>query len=110
MSATLKVRIRRSEGALLRVLGQIGRRGYEVLAMNARLSEDGKIFEMTLDFEPFIPMPPTKPRPVEVLPALVAKLVDVVSVELSGVPKAAPGKPEIKSKASKPAGEMVWEE
>ncbi len=110
MSATLKVRIRRSEGCLLRVLGQIGRRGYEVLAVSARLSEDGKIFEMTVDFEPFIPMPPTKPRPVEVLPALVAKLVEVVSVELTGVPKAAPGRPEAKPKAPKPAGERVWED
>jgi acetolactate synthase regulatory subunit len=82
MSPKLKVRIRRAEGCLLRLLGQIGRRGYEVLAVSARLDADRKAFEVDVEFEPFIPMGGAKPRPVEVLPALVAKLEDVIRVEL----------------------------
>ena len=82
MSSTLNVRIRRAEGCLLRLLGQIGRRGYEVLGVTARLTADQKSFDVAIDFEPFIPLAPGKPRPVEVLPALVAKLVDVEKVEL----------------------------
>jgi acetolactate synthase regulatory subunit len=82
MSSTLRVRIRRAEGSLLRLLGQIGRRGYEVVAVAARLEADRKTFAVDVELEPFVPMAPGKPRPVEVLPALVAKLVDVVSVEL----------------------------
>jgi acetolactate synthase regulatory subunit len=82
MSSTLRIRIRRAEGCLLRLLGQIGRRGYEVVSIAARLEADRKTFAVDVEFEPFVPMAPGKPRPAEVLPALVAKLVDVVSVEL----------------------------
>jgi acetolactate synthase regulatory subunit len=98
MSATLNVRIRRAEGCLLRLLGQIGRRGYEVLSVKAELAADGKAFDVAVGVEPFVPMAPGKPRPLEVLPALVAKLADVLSVELvgpppAGVPKAPAGTP-----------------
>ena len=90
MSHLLEVRVRRAEGCLLRVLGQIGRRGYEVLGVSAQLAADGKAFDVEVEFEPFIPMAPGKPRPVEVLPALVEKLVDVESAVLR--PKTAPAR------------------
>ena len=84
MKHTLHVRLRRTEGALLRLLGQVGRRGYEVLAVSARLDGDAKAFDVVLEFEPILPSPPAppQPRPAEVLPALVRKLVDVESAEL----------------------------
>jgi acetolactate synthase regulatory subunit len=90
MSSTLNVRIRRAEGCLLRLLGQIGRRGYEVLGVTARLTSDQKSFDVVIDFEPLIPLAPGKPRPVEVLPALVSKLVDVEKVELAPVTQKPP--------------------
>jgi len=84
MSHTLYVRLKKAEGSLVRLLGQIGRRGYEVLGVRADLSADGKTFDVVVTFEPFMPVPPAlpQPRPVEVLPALVAKLVEVEKVEL----------------------------
>ena len=112
-TSTLNVRIRRAEGCLLRLLGQIGRRGYEVLGITARLTADQKSFDVAIEFEPLIPLAPGKPRPVEVLPALVSKLVDVERVELVGVTSKAPSasKPaEPKAKATKATGEMAWEE
>ena len=120
MSATLKVRLRRAEGCLLRLLGQIGRRGYEVLAVSARLSADRKTFDVDVEFEPFVPLAPGKPRPAEVLPHLVSKLVDVMSVELvyatgKSVSTEPPGngspqEPKKKPAAGKPTGELRWEE
>ena len=87
MSATLKVRLRHDEGALVRLLGQVGRRGYDVLGVAARLSADGKTFDVLVEVEPFVPLAPGKPRPLEVLPALVRKLVDVESVEFAAAPR-----------------------
>lgn len=91
MSHSLHVRLKKSEGALVRLLGQIGRRGYDVLGVRADLSADGKTFEVVVDFKPFMPVPPAvqQARPAEVLPALVAKLIEVEAVEL----RAAGGKP-----------------
>ena len=115
MSQLLKVQMRKAEGALVRLLGQIGRRGYDVLNVNAALTPDRKAWYIAIEFEPFVPVPvATKPampsRPAEVLPALVAKLVDVVKVELvsSGAkPAAGPDKGPPPAPAK---GEMKWEE
>lgn len=93
MSTKLKVRLRRAEGALLRLLGQVGRRGYDVLGVSARLSPDGKAFDVVVEFEPFVPLAPGKPRPVEVLPALVRKIVDVEGAELVEPGRPAAGSP-----------------
>lgn len=97
MSHTLHVRLRKVEGSLVRLLGQIGRRGYDVLGLSAKLSEDGKTFDVAVEFEPFMPLPPAPPlpRPVEMLAPLVAKLFDVESAELKGAsaPHPAPGDP-----------------
>jgi acetolactate synthase regulatory subunit len=113
MSHTLLVKVKKAEGAILRLLGQIGRRGYDILGVTAKLTADGKSFDVTVDFEPIMPAPPApqQPRPADVLPALVAKLVDVQHVELRATgARPEPAKPtEPKAKAGKP-GEMAWEE
>jgi acetolactate synthase regulatory subunit len=120
MSFTLHVRLKKAEGALVRLLGQIGRRGYDVLGVRAELSADHKAFDVVVDFEPFMPVPPAvqQARPAEVLPALVAKLVEVEKVELRGpespsqppATKAAAPAPKSKAAAGKPSGDMHWEE
>ena len=110
MSHTLYVRLAKAEGSLVRLLGQIGRRGYDVLGVQATLSADGKAFDVLVDFKPFMPVPPAvqQARPAEVLPALVAKLIEVEKVDL----RAASGKPaspsgngtDAPSKPKAPAG------
>jgi len=121
MSSTLYVRLKKAEGALVRLLGQIGRRGYDVLAVSAKLAADRSAFDVLVEVEPFMPVPPAiqQPRPVEVLPALVAKLFEVEKVELRTAgakpPAAPPGngspqEPPKKAGAGKPAGELHWEE
>jgi len=122
MSSTLHVRLKKAEGALVRLLGQIGRRGYDVLGVSAKLSADRSTFDVVVEFEPFMPVPPAvqEARPAEVLVALVAKLVEVERVELRSSaaarpPAAAPGngspqEPPKKAGAGKPAGEIHWEE
>jgi acetolactate synthase regulatory subunit len=114
MSHTLLVKLKKGEGCILRLLGQIGRRGYDILGVTAKLTPDRQSFDVVVEFEPIMPSPPAppQPRPAEVLPALVAKLVDVLHVELRA-PGARPeaAKPaESKVKAPKPTGEMAWEE
>jgi len=114
MSFTLHVRLKKAEGALVRLLGQIGRRGYDVLGVRAELSADKKAFDVVVDFEPFMPVPPAvqQARPAEVLPALVAKLIEVEKVELRGsgsapeAPATKAAAPAPKSKA--PAGDMQF--
>ena len=117
MSFSLYVRLKKAEGSLVRLLGQIGRRGYDVLAVRAELSADRKAFDVVVDFEPFMPVPPAvqEARPAEVLPRLVEKLVEVEKVELrtsaSKPLPAAPGNgseaaPKPKTPAGKAGGEM----
>ena len=118
MSHTLYVRLAKAEGSLVRLLGQIGRRGYDVLGVRAELSADRKAFDVAVDFVPFMPVPPAvqQARPAEVLPALVAKLIEVEKVELRAAgakPAAAPSgngsdaAPKAKSPAGKP-GDMQF--
>lgn len=112
MSYSLHVRLKKAEGSLVRLLGQVGRRGYDVLGVRAELSADGKAFDVVVEFAPFMPVPPAvqQARPAEVLPALVAKLVEVETVELRGpgtaAPKAAPQAPKSRAAAGKPGGDM----
>ena len=113
MSHTLIVRLKKAEGSIIRLLGQIGRRGYDVLGVTARLSADKAAFDVTVEFEPFMPVPPAaqEARPAEVLPRLVEKLIEVESVELRGPgsgPKTAPPAPKSKAAAGKPAGDMQF--
>jgi acetolactate synthase regulatory subunit len=114
MSFTLHVRLKKAEGSLVRLLGQIGRRGYDVLGVRAELSADRKAFDVVVEFEPFMPVPPAaqEARPAEVLPRLVEKLVEVETVELrspsSPAPKSAPPAPKSRAPAGKPGGEMQF--
>lgn len=116
MNPKLNIVMRKAEGALVRLLGQIGRRGYDVLRVNADLTPDRKAWFITVEFEPFVPRPAADKaalpcRPAEVLPALVAKLVDVVKVELvlpGAVKPTAPEPPKAPAPAKK--GEMEWSE
>jgi acetolactate synthase regulatory subunit len=108
MSSTLYVRLKKAEGSLVRLLGQIGRRGYDVLGVRAELSADRKAFDVIVEFEPFMPVPPAvqEARPADVLPRLVEKLVEVEKVELRG-PATKAGAPAPKSKAAAgKAGDM----
>jgi acetolactate synthase regulatory subunit len=95
----------------VRLLGQIGRRGYDVLGVQADLSEDQKSFDVLVEFVPIMPVPPAvqEARPADVLASLVAKLVEVEKVELRTPvpkPKSTPKTPAAKSGG----GEMHWEE
>jgi acetolactate synthase regulatory subunit len=102
MSFTLVVRLKKAEGSLVRLLGQIGRRGYDVLGVRAELSADRQAFDVIVEFVPFMPVPPAvqQARPAEVLPALVAKLIEVESVELRG-PDSGPSATKAPSSAPK---------
>ena len=82
MSHTLAVRIKREEAALVRLLGQISRRGYEILAVRARLTPDQGGFEVEVEFEPIQPLGVANPRPADLLPSLVSKLWGVEVAEL----------------------------
>ncbi len=82
MSHTLDVRMKREEAALVRLLGQISRRGYDILAVRARLTPDQGGFEVEVEFEPIQPLGAAQPRPADLLPSLVAKLWGVEVAEL----------------------------
>lgn len=66
---TLQVRLRRAEGALVRLLGLVGRRGFEAERVTARPSEDGARLDVTLQIR--------GTRPVEILARQLARLHDV---------------------------------
>lgn len=82
MTHILDVRMRREEAALVRLLGQISRRGYEVLALRANLTPDQAAFDVEVEFEPIVPIGNVAPRPPERLPLLVAKLWGVERADL----------------------------
>ena len=73
MNGTLWVRLRRAEGALLRMLGVVGRRGFETENLVARPSKDGRWIEVTMSVK--------GTRPVELLERQIMRLVDVEGVE-----------------------------
>ncbi len=83
MSFTLKIRMRKAEGCLVRLLGLVARRGYEVRAFTARLAADGAVYDIRLDFLPLLPKENAWYRSPEVLARMVEKLVDVEKVDLS---------------------------
>ena len=82
MSHTLVVRMQREEAALVRLLCQISRRGYDIRSVHASLTPDAGAFEVEVEFEPIQPIGAAQPRPAERLPSLVAKLWGVKSAEL----------------------------
>ena len=101
MKALLHIRIRKAEGCLVRLLGLVQRRGYDVRGVTARLTGDGKAFDVVLDV---LPIQPAN-RPMEVLVRMVDKLYDVESVRLEEGAGARPGvaEPSNGSDAAAPA-------
>lgn len=76
MNHTMKLTIHRVEGAVIRALGLIERRGFE-LASIATTSQDAQQMELTIELR-------SPGRPVEVLARQVEKLFDVRKVSLVG--------------------------
>jgi acetolactate synthase II small subunit len=73
MNHTLRMSIQKVEGAMIRLLGLIERRGFSVTAMNARADDAAQQVEITLQLR-------SKGRSVEVLTRQIEKLYDVHSV------------------------------
>lgn len=75
MSEKLKLTLRQSEGALLRTLGTVQRRGHEVTSLVADFAAGSAhgTLDMTLAHSP---------RDIGALMRQLAKLYDVVSVQL----------------------------
>ena len=74
MSCNLELALDRAEGALLRVLGTIERRGWNVLSVNAASTAQAYAVNLTLDGE----------RDPEILCRQLERLVDVREVRLVG--------------------------
>jgi len=75
MSFRLEMTLRRKERAFERVVGLVGRRGYEVVAVSAALAPDGAAMTVRLTLE--------SDRPAELLARQLAKLYEVTAVRLS---------------------------
>jgi len=74
MTYTLQVHMQKAEGSLIRVLGLVGRRGFDVVHASANSIDGGKAMELTVVI--------TGVRPGEVLARQVEKLHDVRRVNL----------------------------
>ena len=79
MSHSLELALDRAEGALLRVLGTIERRGWNVVAVNAATHADAYAVRVTLDGA----------RDAQILCRQLERLVDVRQVRLVGADEAA---------------------
>jgi len=88
---TLRIRMRKVEGALARLLGLVGRRSYDVLGFAAKMSADRSEFEIVMEFDSLYPPGQPGHRPPDVLARMVAKLYDVTRVELEGEAVPPPG-------------------
>lgn len=72
MSCSLELALDRAEGALLRVLGTVERRGWNVLSVSAASQAQGYAVSLTLDGA----------RDPEILCRQLERLVDVQAVRL----------------------------
>ena len=72
MNAILNIRIKKAEGSLVRLLGLVQRRGYDVRDVKATLTQDEKAFDVVLEV---LPLTPAK-RPLDVLVRMVNKLYE----------------------------------
>lgn len=70
--SALTVRLRRTEGALLRLLGLVQRRGFEIVDIATEQAEAG-VWRVRLDLE--------SPRDTGPLARQIEKLYDVVAVD-----------------------------
>lgn len=75
MSSQLLISVNRVEGALLRVMGLIGRRGHEIERIVAQPTDDGTAWSLSLQTR--------GDRPIDVLVRQIGKLVDVNAVHAS---------------------------
>jgi acetolactate synthase small subunit len=73
MNHTLRMKIYKVEGALIRLLGLIERRGFAVTSMNAHADESAQHVEVTVHVH-------SAGRSVETLARQIQKLYDVRSV------------------------------
>lgn len=73
MNHTLRMNIQKVEGAIIRLLGLIERRGFSVTAMNAHSDEAAQQVEITLQLR-------STGRSVDTLTKQIEKLYDVRSV------------------------------
>jgi acetolactate synthase regulatory subunit len=71
---TLQLRMKQSEGVLVRLLSVIRKRRYEILSLTAIPSEDGSSFDIQATIE--------ADRAASVLVRQIEKLVDVSEVEV----------------------------
>jgi acetolactate synthase regulatory subunit len=89
MNAILQVRARDAEGVLVRILGLVRRRGYQLLQLSANRSKDEQFFDVVIVIE--------GERSPELLVRQMAKLWEVEKAHLfdSGAahPPAAPPEP-----------------
>lgn len=75
MSTTrLFVKMQFVEGALIRLLGLAGRRGFDIARVEARRTDGGKVYEVMMEL--------AGPRCVLTLQRQIAKLYDVQTVEI----------------------------
>lgn len=75
MNHTMKLTIRRVEGAMIRALGLIERRGFAVTSINATEDEPAQQLELIIGLR-------SADRSVDVLARQIEKLFDVCSVSL----------------------------
>lgn len=76
MSFQLQLRVKKAERSIERVLGLVGRRGYEIEKILAQPSEGSSGIDVTLTIQ--------SDRSGEVLVRQIAKLYEVEQVELTG--------------------------
>jgi acetolactate synthase regulatory subunit len=83
-AATTRMFVRMSsvEGALIRLLGLAGRRGFDIAKVDARRTDGGRWYEITLELG--------GTRCAHTLSRQIAKLYDVDKVEIVTEPHAAP--------------------
>lgn len=70
MTQILRLTLKKADGALLRVLGLVARRGFDVVRLEARATEAGDRYEVDLTV--------SGARPIDVLSRQLAKLFDVI--------------------------------
>ena len=72
MNSRLDLTLRKSDRVLERVLGLMGRRGFDVASLEARPAPDGASMDVAITVE--------SDRPVEILTRQLSKLHDVLAV------------------------------
>jgi acetolactate synthase regulatory subunit len=92
MNSILQVRLRDDEGGIVRLLGMVRRRGYEVVQLSANRAKDERCFDLVMVVE--------GDRSPQVLVRQMARMLEVEKVHLfdSGPGCSAPGDSEPREK------------